>query len=76
MIIRWGLHARFVSKKNGGLFPTSPLFENNEDRPDHHGKAGKIIPFQFFLQIDNRKDAKYDQGNHFLDRFQCAALNW
>ena len=53
--------ARSASKKGTwSLPPHSPFFKDDEDRPDHHGKAGKIILFQFFLQMDNRKDAKHD----------------
>ena len=54
-------------------FP-SPFFENDEHGSDHHGTAGNIIPFQFFLQVDHRKDAKHDQGNHFLDGFQLRGV--
>lgn len=41
---------------------------------DHHGKASQIIPFQLFLQIDHREDAKHDQGNDFLNGFQLGGI--
>ena len=46
--------ARSAGKKGTWSLPVpSPFFENDEDRSDHHGESGKMIPFQFFLQIDN-----------------------
>jgi hypothetical protein len=52
----------------------SPFFENDKDRADHHGKTSQIVPFQLFLQIDHREDAKHDQSNHFLDGFQLGGV--
>lgn len=61
----------------GRLLPSpSPFFEDDEDRPDHHGKTDNIISFQFFLQVDHRKDAKHDQGNHFLNGFQLGGVEF
>lgn len=52
----------------------SPLLKNDEHGADHHGKTSQIVPFQLFLQIDHREDAKHDQGNHFLDSFQLGGV--
>jgi hypothetical protein len=52
----------------------SPLLEDEKDSAHHQAKTSQIVPFQLFLQIDHGEDAKYNQGNHFLDGFQLGSV--
>jgi len=47
-----------------------PFFENEENRADDHSKTDQGIPLEFFLKIDNRKNTKNDERDHFLYRFE------
>ena len=51
---------------------SSPFLKDHEHAAGHQGKASQIVPFQLFLQIDNREDAEHNQCDHFLYRLQLC----
>jgi hypothetical protein len=48
----------------------SPFLKNKEDSDYHKSETDKIIPFEFFLKIEDRKDRENKQCDHFLYGFQ------
>jgi len=49
-----------------------PFFKDEKYRAYHKSEADKIIPFEFFLQVKNRKDGENDKGYNFLYRFKLG----
>ena len=48
----------------------SPLLKDEKHSAYHEPKAREVVSFQRLLQIQDGKNTKPDQGNHFLDGFQ------
>ena len=54
----------------------SPLLKDEEHSAYHEPKAREVVPLQWLFKIQHRKDAKHDQGNHFLDGFQLRGVEF
>lgn len=46
-----------------------PFFKYKKHRKDDKNKSDKIIPFKFFFQISNGKNAENKKSNNFLNSF-------
>jgi hypothetical protein len=51
---------------------TLPFLEYKKYRGNHAEETGCIVPLEFFLEVDDRKDAENDKRDDFLDCLQLS----
>jgi len=59
--------------KEGAVLNSLPLFKHEKSRGDEQNKANDIIPSQFLLEINDRKDAEHNERDNFLYRLELGA---
>src|SRR5882762_10239177 len=50
--------------------PRSPLVENKKYRQRNASKPGRVVPLQLLAQVQDGKNRKHRQRNHFLNSFE------
>src|SRR5687768_11178419 len=49
---------------------SSSFLEDEKHSADHQSESDQIIPFQLFLEVQDREYAEDDQGDHLLNRLE------